>query len=61
MLMEQFMYFICSHDQLANTLTKTLSNVHFIVLRSKLILKSLPMSLRGRISNELEDTEVTRY
>jgi hypothetical protein len=55
--------FICSLDQLADALTKPLSNGHFTVIRSKLMVHSSPMSLRGHISkesqerNELQDDE----
>jgi hypothetical protein len=44
-------HFICSQDQLVDALTKPLSYVRFIHIRSKLTITSVSMSLRGPVSN----------
>jgi Reverse transcriptase (RNA-dependent DNA polymerase) len=48
--------FICSKDQLADTLTKPLSSTRFLYLRDKLNVTFVSMSLRGPISDSIEDT-----
>jgi hypothetical protein len=48
-------YFICSQDQVTDALTKPLSVAHFQQLRSKLIVHSSTVSLRGPINTDIQD------
>jgi hypothetical protein len=41
--------FISTHDQLADIFTKSLSSARFLLLRSKLMVISSPISLRGAV------------
>jgi hypothetical protein len=47
--------FICSQDQLADTLTKLLSSSRFLSLRSKFTVTSIPVSLRGHVSDNVQE------
>jgi hypothetical protein len=50
--------FIYSQDQLADTLTKPLSSSRFLSLRSKLIVTSFPVRLRGHVSDNTQDEDL---
>jgi hypothetical protein len=49
-------WFICSKDQLADTLTKSLSAARFKFLRFKLTVVPT-VSLRGRVNDHVADSE----
>jgi hypothetical protein len=48
--------FVCSKDQLADTLTKLLSTLRFNELRHKLNVTCVSMSLRGPIDEDIQNT-----
>jgi hypothetical protein len=50
--------FICSQDQLVDTLTKPLSSSHFLSLRFKLTVTSVPVCLRGHVSDNVQEGAV---
>jgi hypothetical protein len=45
-------HFVCSHDQIADALTKSLSTARFTFLRSKLTVPSAMLCLNGRVDSE---------
>jgi hypothetical protein len=47
---------ICSQDQLADTLTKSLSSSRFLTLRTKLTVTSVSVCLRGLINDDVEES-----
>jgi len=50
--------FISTHDQLADVFTKGLSSARFLLLRSKLMVVSSPISLRGAVRESSSPTHV---
>ena len=51
--------FIGSYDQLADIFTKGLSLARFCLLRDKLMVVSLPISLRGDDNHNIQTTEIS--
>lgn len=45
-----FIKFISTHDQVANIFTKGLSSIRFLYLKSKLMVVSPPIILRGAVN-----------
>jgi hypothetical protein len=46
--------YISTVDQLADIFTKGLTTARFLLLRDKLMIRSLPMSLRGAVTETEE-------
>jgi hypothetical protein len=53
--------FVCSQDQLADALTKSLSTLRFVQLGRKLNVTCVSMSLRGPIDEDIQDTSTPQH